>query len=89
MGSHFFFESDLIYNLNKHISWEEIKINGIMGELQVQKGYVTPSFFALIDAVSRPAAAEKAFLEKKPNVVTNPVTLSFKMFMNDETVLCL
>ena len=76
--------------MNKHISWEEIKINGIMGELQVQKGYVTPSFFALIDAVSRPAAAaEKVFSEKKPNVVTNPVTLSFKMFMNDETVLCL
>ena len=59
-----------------------------MGELQVQKGYVTPSFFALIDAVSRPAAAEKAFLEKKPNVVTNPV-LTLSMFMNDETVLCL
>ena len=56
-----------------------------MGELQVQKGYVTPSFFALIEAVKCPAA--EASSEKKPNVVTNPVTLS--MFMNDETVLCL
>ena len=57
-----------------------------MGELQVQKGYVTPSFFALIEAVKRPAA--EASSEKKPNVVTNPV-LTLSMFMNDETVLCL
>ena len=73
--------------MNKHISWEEIKINGIMGELQVQKGYVTPSFFALIEAVKRPAA-EASSEKKLPNVVTNPV-LTLSMFMNDETVLCL